>query len=76
MRTPELNKELQQTIRNHFSDRSRWQTIANSLGVTLKSVRYQLNPDLGREVTYHFVGLLAVQFPAAWEAIQEEYFSE
>jgi len=72
MNTPGIDKELQATIRRHFSGHD-WQELAQSLGVTLKSVQYNLNPALGRDVTIHFIGLVALFFPAAWNAIQKEF---
>jgi hypothetical protein len=72
MHTPKLDPKLQAAIRAHFTDANRWPNLAADLGVTLKSVQYQLNPALGREVTYHFVGLIAAKIPYSWAAIQEE----
>ena len=72
MKTPELDKKLQEIIRERLADvDQKW--LALYAGITLKSVQYQLNPALGREVTYHFVGLLAVNFPQLWELIWKRY---
>jgi len=73
MKTPHVPKPLQDAIRKHFADKkSEWPYTAMFLGITLKSLQYQLNPALGRETTFHFVGLLAVQMPVNWSEIRTE----
>jgi len=62
MRTPHVPIKLQNTIRRKLADEN-WPAIAQELGITLKSLQYQLNPLLGRDVTFHFVGLLAAHYP-------------
>ena len=59
---------MQEKIREFYKDTD-WQELADKLGIGVKSVQYQLNADLGREVTYHFVGLLAVKDPESWKVI-------
>jgi hypothetical protein len=71
MKTPGVSPKLQYTIRAIMAGRD-WQAIANDLGVTLRSVRYQLDGSNGREVTYHFVGLIAAKMPYTWAQIQKE----
>jgi hypothetical protein len=73
MNTPEIDPKLQETVRKHLADND-WPQLAETLGVTLKSIQYQLGPKSPRKVTYHFIGLLAVLFPAAWKNIMYEYF--
>jgi hypothetical protein len=76
MNTPDIDPYLQEVVRKHLSDNGYWKQLAEKLGVTLKSIQYQLSPKSPRKVTYHFIGLLAVRFPAAWRDIQKEYFAK
>jgi hypothetical protein len=68
MQTPGLEPKLQTCIRKYFAKQD-WNELASSLGITLKAVQYNLNPALGRDVTYNFIGLIAVFYPAAWMTI-------
>ena len=65
---------MQSAIRAHFT-KAEWGELANSLGVTLKSIQYQLAPNSPREVTFHFIGLLAVYYPAALRKIWMNYIN-
>ena len=66
--------ELQRVIRSHFA-KSEWPDLANSLGITLKSIQYQLSPKSPREVTFHFIGLLAVFYPASLKKMYLEFMN-
>ena len=74
MNTPGIDPKLQAAIRRHLED-SNWPELAKALGITLKSVQYNLNAELGRDVTINFVGLLAVYLPATWHTITKEFFN-
>jgi hypothetical protein len=71
MKTNGVPKEIQSAIRAHFAEAD-WLTIARTLGITLKSVCYQLDPKSPRGVTFNFIGLLAVYAPYSLSAIQRE----
>lgn len=76
MKTQGIEPELQTCIRKYFSENDPnhpWKVLANCLGITLKAVQYNLNPALGRDVTFNFIGLIAVFYPAAWKNIENEY---
>lgn len=72
MHTPGVDQELQMIVRNSFPP-SEWFEISQTTGISLKSVQYNLNPALGREVTFHFIGLLAVFYSRTWIAISKEW---
>ena len=72
MKTPGVPQRLQNAIRRHFCMQNEWQDLAARLGIGTKSLQYQLRQELGREVTFHFCGLLAVLLPEDWAAIQVE----
>ena len=72
MRTPGVDKKLQELIKKHFH-KDAHTFIAYSLGITEKSVWYMLSDDSPRDITFNFIGLLAVKFPAQWRDISNEY---
>jgi len=74
MRTPELEPKLQTCIRKHFAN-YKWDDLANALGITSKSVHYNLDEKLGRSVTFHFIGLVAVFFPISWQEIMFDFIN-
>jgi hypothetical protein len=72
MNTPTIDPKLQEVIRERFADCD-WNDLAEDLGVSLKEVQHMLNFKSPRNVTFHFVGLLAALKPATWDAIAREY---
>ena len=75
MRTPPLDPDLQKVIREHLADYN-WRTLAENIGVTQKSVEYQLRFTSPKNVTYHFIGLLATALPTVWQATWKRYTRE
>ena len=72
MKTIELDPKLQKVVRKELAVLD-WSELAEDLGITLKSVQYQLDPKSPRTLTYHFIGMLAVRFPNIWEHIHNTY---
>ena len=74
MNTPGVDPKLQKIIRKELEEKEfNWDGLAILLGTSLKSVQYNLNADLGRPVTFHFIGMLAVNFPVTWKKIMMKY---
>jgi DNA-binding transcriptional regulator PaaX len=74
MKTQGIDHKLQRCIRKHFAKQD-WNDLANSLGITPKAVHYNLDAKLGRDVTYNFVGLVAVFYPIAWQVIMIDFIN-
>ena len=72
MNTPTIDPKLQEAVREHLADFD-WPKLADELGVSLKEIRHMLAYNSPRNVTFHFIGLLAALKPAAWSAIGKEY---
>jgi DNA-binding transcriptional MerR regulator len=72
MNTPQIDPLLQKTVREYFSDYD-WKELARDLGVSLKEIQHMLNFNSPRNLTFHFVGLLAALKPHAWDTIAQEY---
>ena len=73
MYSPGVDPKLQKIIRDYFPDKSQWKFLAEDLETTIKNTQYNLNPLLGRDVTYHFIGLLSVHMPDDWSCIMDKY---
>ena len=73
MRSPGVPRKLQEVVRQHFADRDAWAIMAKTMGVTEKALYYSLHPKSPREMTYNFIGLLAVKFPHQWSEISDIY---
>lgn len=77
MHTQGVPKKLQKAIIKYFVDHDYgYEFIATALNVNEKTVRYSLDPKLGREVTYNLIGLVAVHMPGTWQAIARNFISE